>query len=498
MKHLLTVFLAAALALSLCCCDKAYNGSENSGESSSMQNGSSTEQTASVGDPVVNVNNPNMNLSLMRLEGIRIFDPYISECCATESGFYYFFRSGDTSKANFVHLMYVDYKTGQNVYVCTDSSCKHDSERCTSVFSTDEFFIGFSSDLFFYNGYLYLLSKAYDSNDGLGTTSSFHDPFEREQALYRINPDGSGRRKIYTFDKDISIEGYTVGAGDDLWFTVKTPDFKYDEKTEYYLHTSKNKCMIRLNLSQGEIVEQIPIYAVGGYVPKFFCCSSEKVIFRSQHYPDGITEHDIFLLQAEYHYMEGKDERKEFYAENIEPLEEASEYVYYTLDLVTKEMKEFFRTSEKFLDDFIVDDYVYFEDNHMPYNGKLDLITGEYSRFYPAEGYRAESFFAGRFVCRKLAAEPHAEGFLDLNDWCVYYIAPETGEISKSFDNLKRDNALYLIADADDKALVKYDEEKVQSADPRNGSETHYKYAMISYDDLFNGQENFEHIKGMG
>ena len=363
MKKLLVLILAAAITLSLTACDKTDNDSVSSGESSSTQNGSSTEQTAPAGDSVVNVNDPNMRPGLVRLEGTRIFDPYITACCATESGFYYFIRSGDTSKANFVHLMYVDYQTGQNVCVCTDSSCKHDSERCTSVFSTDEFFIDLSSDLFFYNGYLYLLSKNYDSNDGMGTSDSSRDPFGREQALYRINPDGSGRRKIYTFDKGIAIEGYTVGAGDDLWFTVKTPNFEYDEKTKYYLHTSKNKCMIRLSLSQGEIVEQIPIYAVGGYVPKFFCCSSEKVIFRSQHYPDGITEHDVFLLQAEYHYMEGKDERKEFYAEKIEPLEDASEHVYYTLDLVTKEMKEFLRTSEKYLDDFIVGDSVYFEDD---------------------------------------------------------------------------------------------------------------------------------------
>lgn len=69
--------------------------------------------------------------------------------CSTEDGFYYLTEEdselADGSYAP--HLMYMDYATCQEVYLCSDSSCQHNTEDCTSVpgwsvFGWSNFYLG--------------------------------------------------------------------------------------------------------------------------------------------------------------------------------------------------------------------------------------------------------------------------------------------------------------------------------------------------------------------
>ena len=82
--------------------------------------------------------------------------------CSTEDGFYYLTeKDSELADGSYApHLMYMDYATCQEVYLCSDSSCKHNTEDCSSVLA------GASSDgrIFIWDGYLYFLDRSPDTS----------------------------------------------------------------------------------------------------------------------------------------------------------------------------------------------------------------------------------------------------------------------------------------------------------------------------------------------
>src|SRR5699024_7781011 len=117
----------------------------------------------------------------------------------TENGYYYITEEAmalkDDSYAH--HLFYVDFKTKQEVHLCNDSSCRHDTHTCTAVLPEGEF--EGDSNLFVYQDQLYILSRPYD-HDGSSSVMVVGDEsfFESQPAvLYRMELDGSNREIVY-------------------------------------------------------------------------------------------------------------------------------------------------------------------------------------------------------------------------------------------------------------------------------------------------------------
>ena len=90
--------------------------------------------------------------------------------CATDTGYYYLAEDWKELKDGHVGmaLLYVDYASRQEVYLCSDSGCSHDTDRCSAIFSDAEFILG-SSALFVYQDKLYLLSKESDNDNSYST-----------------------------------------------------------------------------------------------------------------------------------------------------------------------------------------------------------------------------------------------------------------------------------------------------------------------------------------
>lgn len=117
--------------------------------------------------------------------------------------------------------MYMDYATCQEVYLCSDSSCQHNTEDCTSVLA------GASLDgrIFTWDGSLYFLDRAPDTSGStiiniLGDSKTTN--VQAEQAkLYRMKLDGSERERIYSFESDAIVEDVALGGRDGLYFVTK-------------------------------------------------------------------------------------------------------------------------------------------------------------------------------------------------------------------------------------------------------------------------------------
>ena len=151
--------LACILGLTGCSQSKSsdsFGGSQPENKNGVTESGKSERESA---EDEQAYENSGLNGSLRVLSISN--NPY----CSNENGFYYRTEFEEELKdgAYGYHMMYIDYATRQEVYLCSNVGCSHDTLDCTSVFSGDE--VGSDSIPFFFEDALYLLSRDYD-NDG--------------------------------------------------------------------------------------------------------------------------------------------------------------------------------------------------------------------------------------------------------------------------------------------------------------------------------------------
>ena len=137
-----------------------------------------------------------------------------------EQGFYYVVESDDYSHAN---LRFIDKASGQDIVLCSSPSCTHDTDACPAYFPA-------TPSLAYTSGRLVLLFGSYQS--------------ETESLPAHIDvmePDGSGRRTVYTFAANQELGGSIAGDGENIYFLLAT--FEGDSPMS----------IARLNLSDGSL-----------------------------------------------------------------------------------------------------------------------------------------------------------------------------------------------------------------------------------------------------
>lgn len=484
MKRFLSVLLAAALALSLTACDNADINSESNTEiggenysstSSESTSTNSTEQTA----PVVVDNPQNVQSENKQLTLLCTGDHLPKDIgCGTDEGYYSV--QSNVAGGEYNCITYVDYATRQEVILCSDSSCKHDSERCTSVLPREW---DWSGEMFFYKDHLYYLVSDLD-NEGVISAGVSHSEngYSNEPIniitpqLYRMNPDGTGRELVYKFGANELVESFAVGDGDGIWFITKEPTIERDEETGATRFGSKNRAAVRLDLNERKIVEQIPLYYKDNIKKDFIGVAGSRMIFGGIAYPDGksaIDYMDILVPSPIVGDMTGMDEYLEFMS--------TCEYAFFALDVTDKTMKEIYRAG---FDDVSLNFTQVGEKLYIPtgedYTSAfvLDLNTGNTEEFFVPEGYELRGFVEERplFVTTD-------------GEYKKYFIDPDTGEMI----NCILGGLNEVIAINSGRALVVY--KTVGEELPDGGVRNPYNlYALISLDDLYNGRENFEPI----
>lgn len=478
MKRLLAIFLASAMALTAC--DKTTsdapdpaagsgNVSETSGnaiqDSSSIPVGDENMQTA----PTDNA----LTLLCNRSGFMRVG-------CGTNDGYYGI--GSYVSADRYIHITYIDYASGQEVILCSDSSCKHDTERCTSVIESSV------SGMFFYKEHLYYYVSDWDQEGVMSAGGSFgskgdYDNWNEhsiQPELYRMNPDGTGRELVYTFGEKDIIESFAVGDGNSVWFITKEPALVRDEKTGATLTTSKNRALVKLDLNERKIVEQIPIYYNDNIDKSFIGVCGTRLIFEGIAYPDGKSKLDYMDILAPSPTVGDTSGLNEYHA-----FMSKCEYAFFALDVYDKSMKEIYRGR---FDD-IGRDYTQVGERLYIPTGKnytsafsLDLNTGSTEEFPVPEGYKLDDFVGGRPLYITTDGE-----------YKRYFRDPDTGEMKKWV--LESEYSLgEVITINGNNALVVYD--KAGEPTPSGGLMNPYDlYALISLDDLYNGRDNFKPIE---
>lgn len=410
-------------------------------------------------------------------EGLQFLSNRYGECaCNTESGYYYLtFETTKLRDGNYgTHLMYMDFASGREIYLCSTAGCKHDSLDCPAVFAYDDFPVS-STLLFVHGDNLYILSREYD-NDGSVSQGvmNFGDDGNsvesRPAVLYRANLDGTKREKIYTFDSALTLEDKVVGSDKGIYVITKKLSADKDGNQTYT--TSSERKLMFLDFSSLSLSE-ICSMDFGDHI-------SWQII--------GCCQNDFLLCGTDFGREISRDETwnddvyKELYKNSFE--------VYAVLSRDGGKMKELTRQSNKCDKSAkLLGDSLYLSSEENQNIEELNIKTGEKKTLCTLPQNLIMDTLGDMLCCRdwSLAGNP---------TW--YFVNIKTGAITKTLlVNLCNGWSLDFRGETEEEVLFVYD---YDATDNHDGSyEIHqYKHALISKKELFAGKENYRKIEMIG
>lgn len=462
MKKLITLFTIATLAFSLCACKDETKTDDNS--SKNKQNNGLQQ------DIVMGSNHESEELHF--LSSLRA-----DSGCNTENGYYYLtedivkLRDGNYG----MHLMYMDFATCREIYLCSTSGCGHDSADCPAVFLYDDF-PNFSTKLFIYKNQLYILSREYD-NDGSANTITIYDsntfvsPESKPAVLYRANLDGTERKKIYIFDADITLEESVLG--DDNGIYVITKKLSADKKDNVTYTTSSERKLMFLDIEEGSIKEVCSMNFGDNISWNVIGCNNGSLILNGIDFGREITQDEKW---------DDDTYKNLFYEKSYD--------VYAVLDLKNGELNEICRIANKVSHSgCVIGDMMYISYQESQVIESISIDTGEKKTVCTLEQNLIMDTLGDILCCR---------GWDLAKDFTYYFVNTKTGEISHStLVNQNNGWNLEFRAELESDVLLVYDYDAKKNND--NSYEIYqYKYALISKADLFKGNGNYRKIEMLG
>lgn len=465
MKKFLAILLAALTLLVLPAC--GLDGPAGNDTKTSVPPGSNLE-TPQSNDPG---HTANSDIRLL-LDGSTSFPNHFS----TDGGFYYFSELESIGAELYgMHLMYIDYASKKEVFLCSDTACQHNTETCSSVFTMKEF--GTDSLLFVHGGWLYVLNRESDQD---GSTAidmtgegAGQSPESKPVVLYRMGLDGSSRQSVFTFPANTTVEKIVFSDGADLWFVTKTLEFERDGSATYT--SSTNRMLAKLSLSQSKFVSEIPLEFGDNTHHKVIGGSGTQFVLLGVAYPQGMSEKDTMKLSdAEW---------KEIYKN--------SSTICSTLDATSKQIKEIYQRPNRMLslNCVVKEGYLYASDEENGDILKIDLNSGEKSTLATLPQNYIYYALDDALCCWATGASL---------DNSLYFVDLKTGAVKQgTLTNKRLGWKLDILADAGDQVLVIYDYEATSHGD---GSYeiTNYQYGLIDKSDLYNSVDQFEPIAMAG
>ncbi len=508
MKKTMAVLMALITALSLTGCK---NGDPGASDTSAVGNhsGSAPDTPASGSDPNGTggtVNDPNTPVNskgaggtvpvsqekepgaLRQLIDSRHFINGGNDVKCTKDG-YYDIRNIGGEYGYGLNLTYIDFASRREVVVCSDSSCKHNTETCTGFFSRKEFM---STNVFVCGDHLFVLSTGYDQDGSFASGQPYYaeghepEPETRRAAIYRMNLDGTGREKIWQAELGDIIEGNIFGDGENLWFVAKTPTVEIYEKTGAVHYHSKNRALMKYSLSENKVTERIPLDDYNNIALELVGCSGDKFFLSGIAYPNGSSVMDNMEIL-------GPSDKFGEVNEGYWELHDKLEYVVFTLDRNTKELKEVFRAKRGEVSglEYYGEWLYYCKDDKDMY--KKNLLTGEQADVSIPSGYRFDGILADKMKLTRITP--------DWSDEKKYFTDLDGTNLTSSDLDSTVKGALFELrieAIAGDTAVVIYEIEKFPSlTSPGAYTIGATKFGLIKLDDYFNGRNNIEKVDSL-
>lgn len=408
--------------------------------------------------------------------GLQILASGGVEGCHTKDGYYYqTFETEELSDGSYgSHLMYMDFAAGQEVYLCSNAGCSHNSPDCTSVLPYDDFPIA-STLLFVWQDSLYLLSKMPDNDGSMQMNMDWEgNSFQSagiessEAVLYRAKPDGTGREKVYSFDPSLVLEDLVMGDESGIYVVAKKMTAQQSAEGTYFNSTERR--LVYLDLASAE-EQEICSLDFDGYISWHLKgCYGRTLVLEGTDYGREVSNGEFFE----------DDVYKELY--------ENSREVFATLSIDNPELEIRYRVENQYGNYELVDGNMLYTSCADGSVKAIDLSTGAEREICRRGG--------GSYLYRKIGNRLCCDSSSE--DGTFDYIDIDTGEVSHSpLVNKSLGWSLEFRAVLDSDVLVIYDCE----ATPSGGGSyeiNRYQYGLISQEDLFAGNDNYRKINMVG
>lgn len=228
MKKLFAFLFSIVLVVSITGC-----ASGNPASSPKRENHASGEGSDNTTETGKDSDKPTSNGSLVwRVDGA------LAETVNTEDGHYFIGSEEDEENQTIYTIRYVDYKTKQEIYLCNQPNCKHNTNACNAVLPEEATMGG--SYLFADDDYLYLAVTPADSAGSVTQTiisnedTTLMTPTDTTPpVIYRMKFDGTDREKIFSMDSGYVMEPVFFSDSHALYMVAKKVSEEKDGDTTY-------------------------------------------------------------------------------------------------------------------------------------------------------------------------------------------------------------------------------------------------------------------------
>lgn len=172
---------------------------------------------------------------------------YISNVLPSDYKNGYFYIKNNEEREN---VMYFDYDSKKEVYVCNKPNCKHDSESCSSYSDFTE-----ANELFYYNDALYFLNSS-ASGESISITADgvVTDTTGSPSTIYKMNLDGTEKEKLFDSPSGTKLSMPFVLKGNVLYGYLEKS--KVEEGSGHtFTTTVTERKLVSVNLSTGKYEE---------------------------------------------------------------------------------------------------------------------------------------------------------------------------------------------------------------------------------------------------
>lgn len=463
---------------SLCACSGRTETSDGTTKNSGVQQsrGSSPGTQQNTGSSLSAQQNEESGSSFGGGDLQFLSNRYAKSACNTEKGYYYLTEAATKLRDGSygTHLMYMDFASKREIYLCSTAGCKHDSPDCTSVFPQDDF-PAYSTLIFVCGDKLYILSREYDDDGTTSQDTSYigggDGSVESQPAvLYRANLDGTERKKIYTFDAALTLEDEV--SGNDQGIYVITKKLSTDKDGDKTYTTSSDRKLMFLDFSSLSLSEVCSMDFGDNISWKIIDCGQEDFLLSGIDFGRKLSRDETW----------DDDKYKELY--------EKSYKSYALLSRNGGKPKEIVRQSNKYDSSIkLLGDNLYFSSEKNQNIEVLNIKTGKKKTLCRLPQNLIMDAFEDTLCCRvwDLASDP---------TW--YFVNTKTGAVTKTpLVNLRNGWSLEFCGETSKDVLFVYDYDATESND--GSYDIHqYKHALISKKDLFAGKDNYRRIKMIG
>lgn len=406
--------------------------------------------------------------------------------CLSDTGYYYITEDSTELKKGFYgrQIMYMDFATKQEVYLCNEPGCKHNDRNCSAVLTEDE--IGSIGDalLFVWKDKLYLISKESDCEGSVEMNELWADGEEdaamqhMPTVIYSMGLDGTNRKKEYTFAQDVTVEDMVLCDDEALYFTAKQINTTSEKGTTYSTASKRELVRYQPDATKLETVcslefgDQINWGTIG--------CYDGKVIMQGTKYKKKLSFKEEMELEQEEYWEYANDSSEIFAALN--PADGSLKNIY-----SLKNDKDSINSS------VMLGDYLYVSAQKEGKINKVNLGTGKVERLAKLE----QGYIAGT-LSDKLCCQSWNDGKVHDNTW--YFVDCNTGKVEHSSLVNKRNGwELEIIGEIGSQVLVIYDYEGKETEED-TWDISRYQYGLIEKKDLCQGVDRFQKIamKGAG